>query len=688
MSNRGEAPSSPVGPEAEAHLTGHAAQAALDLAVSGPRPDLLATMSASAGWRADDLDPLLQARLIVLDEDRVITFVNDDARDLILAAAPPATVREAHRRAAIACRDLHLPVRTVVEHLVSSTLLADDDVARELERMAERAQAEDDLRAASDAWQAAARLSTQPAHRVDRALRGLRLVIASGLDYAGVDVLLDLLAGEQLSSECASWVEWFRALQRSEVDPDAAVTAQWSTIRRARDASPGTLRALLWDAAMNAWTLGDAPAGLRAAREYAAVESAMPSEESGVEPPWAGTGLLAAALFEIGEVAESTALRCEAITAAAKVEPTTIAFDNLLSIAFLDDLLVDMSTEASERIQVAMQRAPGESATMSCLLGISAWRARTRSEWKSCDDLLTRGRPMAAATGATGAQLGMAALSVELAAIRGADATLREESAWLREHATRKGDRRRLATVERALGLEALAAGRLDEAIVRLTAAADAPFLGRRLRDGVIPARVDLVEALSRQGDRVAATERAETLRPLLAGMGDALASALECRVAALVAEGETVLALFDEALAHHARAQDAFERARTLLLFGEEERRHRHRGAARKHLIEAVDTFEVLGARPWYDRARNELRAVGGRVDVPVGPNPLTTQELAVARQAANGLTTREIADTLFLSPRTVEFHLSNAYRKLGIHGRSGLAARLGSLDSFASAE
>ena len=116
-------------------------------------------------------------------------------------------------------------------------------------------------------------LSTSAPDRLSRAVRSLRLVIVNGLDYTGVDGLLELLAGEQLSSECAFWVEWIQALQRSELDPGSAVTAQWDTIRRARTASPETLRALLWDAAMNAWTLGDADAGLRAAREYAELEA-------------------------------------------------------------------------------------------------------------------------------------------------------------------------------------------------------------------------------------------------------------------------------------------------------------------------------------------------------------------------------------------------------------------------------
>ena len=183
----------------------------------------------------------------------------------------------------------------------------------------------------------------RPPARISRALSGLRLVITNGLDYAGTDALLDLLAGEQMEAECALWVEWLSTLQRSEADPDSALTAQWSTIRRARVAAPATLRALLWDAAMNAWSLGDTDAGLRAAREYVEVERTLGSSEDGVEPPWAGLALVAAGLFQAGDVGPAMVMRREAIERARDVDPTAIAFDRLLSIVFLDDLLLDTS---------------------------------------------------------------------------------------------------------------------------------------------------------------------------------------------------------------------------------------------------------------------------------------------------------------------------------------------------------
>jgi DNA-binding NarL/FixJ family response regulator len=160
--------------------------------------------------------------------------------------------------------------------------------------------------------------------------------------------------------------------------------------------------------------------------------------------------------------------------------------------------------------------------------------------------------------------------------------------------------------------------------------------------------------------------------------MGDPLADALAARAAALLASANDATALFAVAMSAHARARDPFEEGRTLLLLGEHQRRERHRTAARASLTEAVRLFEHLGAEPWLARARNELRAAGGQAESGGELGVLTPQELAVARAVAAGGTNREIAQALYLSPRTVEYHLGSVYRKLGVHGRGALAGRL----------
>jgi len=136
----------------------------------------------------------------------------------------------------------------------------------------------------------------------------------------------------------------------------------------------------------------------------------------------------------------------------------------------------------------------------------------------------------------------------------------------------------------------------------------------------------------------------------------------------------------FDVALDLHDRDPSAFERARTELCYGERLRRAGDRRLARVHLRSALDAFETIGARAWAARVRTELQATGERLRArdPTAAEQLTAQELQIALAVADGLTNRAAAARLFLSPKTVEFHLTRIYRKLGIHSRSELVRRV----------
>jgi DNA-binding CsgD family transcriptional regulator len=147
------------------------------------------------------------------------------------------------------------------------------------------------------------------------------------------------------------------------------------------------------------------------------------------------------------------------------------------------------------------------------------------------------------------------------------------------------------------------------------------------------------------------------------------------CR--ALVSEGDAAEAGLREALELLPAARRPFEYARTQLLLGELLRRNRKRREARDHLRVAIDTFEHLGAAPWEERARNELRASGetARKRDPSTLGDLTPQELQIARLVAGGARNREVAAQLFLSPRTIDYHLRKVFMKLGITSRGELA-------------
>jgi DNA-binding CsgD family transcriptional regulator len=144
----------------------------------------------------------------------------------------------------------------------------------------------------------------------------------------------------------------------------------------------------------------------------------------------------------------------------------------------------------------------------------------------------------------------------------------------------------------------------------------------------------------------------------------------------ALVAEGEEATAQFEAALARRGHALP-FDLARIQLLYGEHLRRERLRTDSRVQLRAALDGFERLGAEPWAERARTELRASGetARRRDPSTTAELTPQESQVARLVADGLSDKEVAAQLFLSPRTIDCHLRNVFAKLSITSRTQLA-------------
>jgi DNA-binding CsgD family transcriptional regulator len=159
---------------------------------------------------------------------------------------------------------------------------------------------------------------------------------------------------------------------------------------------------------------------------------------------------------------------------------------------------------------------------------------------------------------------------------------------------------------------------------------------------------------------------------------GQPWALARAARALALVAPEDAFVGEFERALVLHARTPDGFETARTQLAFGARLRRAGQRVRAREHLRAAHDTFEQLGAVPWVELARTELAATGetARRREPATLGELTPQELKIALLLAEGKTTREAAAALFLSPKTIEYHLRNAYRKLNVRSREELAA------------
>ncbi len=150
-----------------------------------------------------------------------------------------------------------------------------------------------------------------------------------------------------------------------------------------------------------------------------------------------------------------------------------------------------------------------------------------------------------------------------------------------------------------------------------------------------------------------------------------------------MVASDETAFEQFEAALSLPGIERWAFDLARVRLAYGERLRRRQAMADARVQLNAALDTFERLGARPWVNRASAELRA-SGQTKPHAGDDVLdrlTPQEFEISSLAATGLTNKQIAERLFLSPRTVGGHLHRAFPKLGVSTRAALSDALATL-------
>jgi DNA-binding CsgD family transcriptional regulator len=263
-----------------------------------------------------------------------------------------------------------------------------------------------------------------------------------------------------------------------------------------------------------------------------------------------------------------------------------------------------------------------------------------------------------------------------LAAITGAEARCRELAASaLRQFAAEE-----VANVstmaEWALALLDLGLGRYGAALDRfeMTAAGS-------LRHYIQPILFapDQIEAAVRFGSTDRSAEPLGRFAAWAGATGQPWARAVLHRCRALARDGDPE-AHYREALRQHAVSGRPFEHGRTELLYGEWLRRKRRKSEARARLHSALNLFRSIGAEPLARRARAELRAAGeadARADGSSMP-ALTAQELQVALLVAQGASNREVATRLFISPRTVEYHLYKIYPKLGVVSRTDLVRHM----------
>ena len=628
---------------------------------------LVARAGAGIGVGVRAMDAAEEAGLIVIQGTR-LEFRHPLVRSAVYDAATSSERRAAHHSLAEALAEDTEHVDRRAWHLAASVLDHDESVAEALEAAAERARDRAGYMAAARALERAADLS------VDGASRGRRLASAArAASAAGND-------------QQATWLaEQARAFANDpRMRADIAHVLALADIRRARplDGLPMLLEAAGDVAAVDyrralellvfaMWAASDGG--------HLAGQLQASSLASTIVPPaddeWArfvvdyleGCGAMAS-----GDAARGLPLLERCIAWANETEDERVAYWASAGALWLGD---DESAGDLARRSASLARRSGAMGVLAASLGVRSSQLFLAQHFEEASLAASEGVKLARELRADNLVLLPLGVLAGVAAIRGQDEQARRHAEETLEIGTAHGLVLRVASALRALALVELGRGRWAEALERLDALGEA-VSGHGVALVATMCGPDRIEAAVRAGRP---EEARWTLRDFeaWAELADAawiMPRLSSCR--ALLAEGEEATEHFEDAL---RLAPDArpFDLPRIHLLYGEHLRRERRRADSRAQLRAALDGFERLRAEPWAERARTELRASGAtaRKRDPSTVDELTPQELQIARFVAEGLSNKEVAAQLYLSPRTIDYHLRNVFAKLGIKSRTQLA-------------
>ncbi|ADB50133.1 transcriptional regulator, LuxR family [Conexibacter woesei DSM 14684] len=634
------------------------------------RVDLLTAALRRLELPEDVLAPAEQAR-IVTERDGDVVFRHPLLRAAVYHAAPSSERRSAHAALGAVATD----PRVRAWHLAHAASGADEEVAAALEAAARDARARQGHAEAARAFARAAELSTDPAAQGRRALDAAQEHAVAG-HVATALTLLETAApsvGEELRPAVAR-LRGNLAMRRGE--PLAAQRILEGEAQRAAAAGDHASAAVLLLESSISYTMTGDQNGMFSVLERASASAEIAGGQA---------ALITRIMSMVSRmVAGETATLAGELTA---IEPQLAALD-LTGLGEPVGLFAQAATwsdpACGERVVELLISRYRDASAIGALpfpLTVRAMLHERRGRW--------------AAAEADAEEAVRLAREIDQATISGfcLSTLALVEAGHGRAERARRHAREGLELTERAkalnLGTYALAAlGRVELAADRPELAADwlgqADERARRLgwrEPNVVQFAGDHVEALVRVGrteDAVAALERLAADAELTGG---AWAHAIVERGRMLLGGPDEIDTHAAAALAWHERDGQPFERARTELAWGERLRRRRRRMDARAPLERALASFRALGAEPWARRAADELAAAGGtRPDdgPPRGRDELSPHELKVALMVAHGMTNREVAAALFLSPKTIERHLSRIYRKLDVRSRTELARLL----------
>ncbi|MEU4714989.1 AAA family ATPase [Micromonospora purpureochromogenes] len=603
-----------------------------------------------------------------------VRFHHPLVRSAIYERTPAPDRRAAHRALAEAT-DPHRDPDRRAWHRAHAACRPDEGVAVDLERSAGRAQGRGGAAAAASFLRRAAELTPDPARRVTRALAAAELDIdAGGAEQA--DNLLAVVEAGPLDDLQRARLERLRArLVFSQLRCGYAPRLLLDAAHRLAPLDPALARDTLLEAvgaAIFAGRLNEGPGQ----REVAEAARAGPSPPT---PPRTVDVLLDSMA---GLIIDRCAASVDAVRHALhivrqeqKAGPTD-ADKRWLWLAFRvipeplapelwdDDAWQEMATGA-----VRIARETGALSVLPMALTYQACYHVFAGEFRTAAALIDEATAISEATGGAPMMYTSLVLSAwraqESQAMDLIETTIEEVSAW--------GEGRTVSLADYATAALYNGLGRYDTALAAATRACqyeDLGFFGWAL--------VELIEAAARTGQQEAAVAALDKLTERTRASGTEWALGVEACSRALLSDDQDADSLYREAIEHLGRCRIVVHLARARLLYGEWLRRHNRRQESRTQLRSAYEAFSRIGADGFAERARRELLATGETVRKRTAGTvtELTSQEGQIARLARDGHTNAEIAAQLFISPRTVEWHLGNVFSKLGVSSRRQLRA------------
>jgi len=552
-------------------------------------------------------------------------------------------------------------------HLAAAAAGPDEQVAAELERSAGRARARGCVAAASVCLQRAVALTAEPGPRAGRALAAAYANLQAGSFDAALELVATAEAGPLDDLQRAQ-----AGLLRGQVAfaANAGSEAPAMLLRAARQLEPldsGLARQTYLDA----WVAAEFAGQFAQAGSLYEVSRAARSAPAPADPP-APRDLLLDGLAVLGTDGLATAapMLRRAVRVFAEGE---IALEEGLrwgwTATIAPCVLWDMESYQSILLrQLQSAREAGLLAHLPVYVNALGIYATLCGDFAEAASLVAEGEAIAEATGTRFAPYA----AVILASLRGseADATRLIEVVTKDARAARQGLGIQWCQLVSAILYNGL--GRYEQALEEARQASEqAPELNISAW-----AHPELIEAASRTGQAQVAADALKQLAAAASAAQTDWVSGIHARSRALLSDGETAETSYREAIERLGRTPLRPELARAHLLYGEWLRRESRRADARAQLRTAHDMFAAIGMAAFAGRARGELAATGETARQPTAEarDALTPQEAQIARLARDGLSNPEIAAQLFLSVRTIEWHLRKVFTKLQISSRMQL--------------